>query len=164
MKFFSFGKKKAQKTTGCGCGCGCGSEAVEEVVEETSSCGCGCGSEPVVEPVVEVEEEMAPCACGNMCKVSDIEAEKAKQAAMQGKGVKVLGSGCKKCNELEKATVEALKILSMNDTIDHVKDFAEIAKYGVMSTPALVVDGKVVSMGKVLKTNEVVSILEKARG
>mgnify|MGYP002410113398 CR=1 FL=1 len=52
----------------------------------------------------------------------------------------------------------------MDTTIDHVTDFAEIAAYGVMTTPALVVDGKVVSYGKVLKTDEVVKILQKARG
>lgn len=43
-------------------------------------------------------------------------------------------------------------------------DFAEIAAYGVMTTPALVVDGKVVSYGKVLKTEEVVLLLQKERG
>ena len=84
----------------------------------------------------------------------------------KGKGdayVKVLGSGCAKCNQLEAATKEALSKLGMDTTIDHVKDFAQIAAYGVMSTPALVVDGKVVSYGKVLKTEEVISILEKVR-
>ncbi len=51
----------------------------------------------------------------------------------------------------------------MSDTVDHVTDFTQIAAYGVMSTPALVVDGKVVSYGKVLKTEEVVRILQKVR-
>ena len=48
--------------------------------------------------------------------------------------------------------------------IDHVTDFTQIAAYGVMTTPALVIDGKVVAYGKVLKTDEVVKIIEKARG
>lgn len=82
----------------------------------------------------------------------------------EGASVKVLGSGCAKCNQLEAATVAALEQLGMDPTIDHVRDFAQIASYGVMSTPALVVDGKVVSYGKVLKTEEVVAILKKARG
>ncbi|MEG1953805.1 MAG: thioredoxin family protein [Hydrogenoanaerobacterium sp.] len=73
--------------------------------------------------------------------------------------IKVLGSGCKKCNALEIATVEALKELGIDSTIDHVTDFTQIAAYGVMTTPALVVDGKVVSLGKVLKKDEVISIL-----
>ena len=52
----------------------------------------------------------------------------------------------------------------MDTEIDHVTDFAQIAAYGVMTTPALVVDGKVVSFGKVLKKEEVVQILQKTRG
>ena len=51
----------------------------------------------------------------------------------------------------------------MDSTIDHVTDFSEIAAYGVMTTPALVIDGKVVSYGKVLKVDEVVKILQKVR-
>ncbi len=78
--------------------------------------------------------------------------------------VKVLGSGCAKCNQLEKATVEALQELKMDTTIDHVKDYAKIAMYGVMSTPALVVDEQVVSYGKVLTKDEVVKILQELRG
>ena len=52
--------------------------------------------------------------------------------------------------------------LGMDTAIDHVTDFAKIAAYGVMTTPALVVDGKVVSYGKVLKPDEV--HLKKVRG
>ena len=51
----------------------------------------------------------------------------------------------------------------MDPAIEHVRDFAQIAAYGVMSTPALVVDGQVVSSGKVLKPEEVVEILKKVR-
>ena len=78
--------------------------------------------------------------------------------------VKVLGSGCKKCNDLENAAKEALSKLNMDTTVEHVTDFAEISAYGVMSTPALVIDGKVVSMGKVLKVEEITDILKKVRG
>lgn len=76
--------------------------------------------------------------------------------------VKILGSGCAKCNQLEASTVEALTKLGMDTSVDHVTDFAEIAAYGVMTTPALVVDGKVLSYGKVLKTEEVVELLQKS--
>ena len=79
-------------------------------------------------------------------------------------GVKVLGSGCAKCNALEQAVREALEELGMETTIDHVTDFSRIAAYGVMSTPALVVDGKVVSYGKVLKKDEVKALIQKVRG
>ena len=85
-------------------------------------------------------------------------------AAPGGRGVKVLGSGCAKCNALEAAAKEALQKLGMDDVIEHVADFAQIAAWGVMTTPALVIDGKVVSMGKVLKADEVAALLQKTRG
>ena len=87
-----------------------------------------------------------------------------QRAKTTGSGIKILGSGCAKCNALEKATREALAELSMDISIDHVTDFTQIAAYGVMTTPALVVDGKVVSFGKVLNKEEVTKILQKARG
>ena len=52
----------------------------------------------------------------------------------------------------------------METAIDHVTDFAQIAAYGVMTTPALVVDGKVVSYGKVLKKDEAKVLIQKVRG
>ena len=76
-------------------------------------------------------------------------------------GVKILGSGCPKCNALEAATMEALKTLNMNIEINHVTDFTQIASYGVMSTPALVINGKVVNYGKILKVDEIIGILKK---
>ncbi|MDR2515390.1 MAG: thioredoxin family protein [Christensenellaceae bacterium] len=95
----------------------------------------------------------------------DVSAESIKQAA-QGAGamIKVLGSGCKKCNELEANTKAALAQLGMDTTIDHVTDFAAIAAYGVMTTPALVLEKKVVSAGKVLKTDEVIELIKKQGG
>ncbi|MEA5038601.1 MAG: thioredoxin family protein [Clostridiaceae bacterium] len=106
------------------------------------------------------EETTSACCCGG-CDAKDM--AKAEHAKSEGAGVKVLGSGCAKCNQLEAATKAALEQLGMNTTIDHVTDFSQIAAYGVMTTPALVVDGKVVSFGKVLKTEEVVKILQKVR-
>ena len=55
---------------------------------------------------------------------------------------------------MEDAVRAALTELGMDTSIDHVTDFTQIAAYGVMTTPALVVDGKVVSYGKVLKKEE----------
>lgn len=107
------------------------------------------------------KEEKKCCCCGNCNSDTMQEAEKSK---VDGARVKVLGSGCAKCNELEANTVAALQQLGMDTAIDHVTDFTRIAAYGVMTTPALVVDGKVVSYGKVLKTDEVAAILKKARG
>lgn len=114
------------------------------------------------------EEVQAGCSCGgNCCQETEKSSETSGLENVEKKeemSVKVLGSGCAKCNQLEAATKEALEKLGMDTTIDHVTDFAQIAGYGVMTTPALIIDGKVVSYGKVLKTEEVVKILEKVRG
>lgn len=106
------------------------------------------------------KEEEKPCCCGSGCTP---EAMAQAEQNKVGGGVKVLGSGCAKCNALEAAVREAMDELGMNEAIEHVTDFAQIAAYGVMSTPALVVDGKVVSYGKVLKKDEAVSLLQKER-
>ena len=107
------------------------------------------------------KEETSACCCGGNCDAQSM--KEAETAKTEGGGVKVLGSGCAKCNQLEAATKAALEQLGMDTTIDHVTDFSQIAAYGVMSTPALVIDGKVVAYGKVLKTEEVVKILQKVR-
>ena len=78
--------------------------------------------------------------------------------------IQVLGSGCAKCHALEEAVRDALEELGMDVPIDHVTDFTRIAAYGVMTTPALVVDGKVVSYGKVLNKDEVKALIQKVRG
>lgn len=106
------------------------------------------------------KEEKTSC-CGGNCDAESM--AKAESAKTEGASVKVLGSGCAKCNQLEAATKAALEQLGMVTTIDHVTDFSQIAAYGVMTTPALVIDGKVVSFGKVLKAEEVVKILQKIR-
>ena len=74
--------------------------------------------------------------------------------------IKVLGSGCAKCNSLEAAVKDALAELQMDASISHVTDFAEIGAYGVMSTPALVINDKVVSSGRVLAKDEVIKLLQ----
>ena len=106
-------------------------------------------------------EKTTSCCSGGSCDCESM--AKAERAKTEGASVKVLGSGCAKCNQLEGATKAALEQLGMDTTIDHVTDFSQIAAYGVMTTPALVIDGKVVSYGKVLKTEEVVKILQKVR-
>lgn len=107
--------------------------------------------------------DTAECDCGDCCDVNVESIKQAQAAQGEGAAVKILGSGCKKCNELGVNTKAALTQLGMDATIDHVTDFGKIAAYGVMTTPALVVDGKVVSYGKVLKTDEVVKLLLKVR-
>lgn len=108
------------------------------------------------------EKEVTPgCCCSGECTPEAV--ENASTNVDTGESVKVLGSGCAKCNELEANVKKALEQLGMDTTIEHVKDFNVIAAYGVMTTPALVVDGKVVSYGKVLKVEEAVNLLQKVR-
>ena len=78
--------------------------------------------------------------------------------------VKVLGSGCAKCNALEEAARAALGELGLPQEVGHVRDFSKIAAYGVMATPALVVDEKVVAAGKALTAREVKELIKAARG
>ena len=104
--------------------------------------------------------EKTTCCCGSCTPEAISQAEAGKATG----GVKVLGSGCAKCHALEQATREALEELGMDTAIDHVTDFAQIAAYGVMTTPALVVDGKVVAYGKVLKKDEAKALIQKVRG
>ena len=76
----------------------------------------------------------------------------------------VLGSGCAKCKTLAQHTEAAAQALGLDYELEKVTDMNAIIDAGVMSTPALVVDGKVVSYGKALKKDEVVKILNKVRG
>lgn len=75
--------------------------------------------------------------------------------------VKILGSGCAKCNALEQNTVEALHMLRKDLPVEHVTDFATIASYGVMTTPALVYDQKVLIAGRVAKADEIADLLKE---
>mgnify|MGYP000845940588 FL=1 len=106
------------------------------------------------------KEETSSCCCVGNCTPKTMAKT---EASKSGVGVKVLGSGCVKCKTLENATHEALVELGMDTTIGHVTDFSQIAAYGVMTTPALVVDGKVVSYGKVLTKKEAKTIIADAR-
>jgi len=69
--------------------------------------------------------------------------------------IKILGSGCPKCQTTEKKVKEALAESGLNAQIDKVTDVMEIAKYGVFVTPAVIIDGKVKSVGKIPDTEEI---------
>lgn len=77
--------------------------------------------------------------------------------------IKILGSGCKNCVSLKENTEVALKEAGIEAEIVKVEDYKDIVSYGVMRTPALVIDEKVVSFGKVLKPKDIVKILEKSK-
>jgi small redox-active disulfide protein 2 len=75
--------------------------------------------------------------------------------------LKILGSGCAKCNKLEAAARTAVDELGVQAEFDHVTDPAEIASWGVMATPALVVDDEVVLSGRVPSADEVRDLLAR---
>jgi small redox-active disulfide protein 2 len=68
--------------------------------------------------------------------------------------IKVLGTGCAKCKKLEQLTEKAVAELGVEATIEKVEDIYKIMQFGVMSTPGLVIDGKVVLSGRLPKTEE----------
>lgn len=74
--------------------------------------------------------------------------------------IKVLGEGCEKCDKVNDSVKEAVEILNLDADIEKIEDLIEIVTYGVMSTPGIVINEKVVSVGKVLKTDEIVELLK----
>lgn len=108
------------------------------------------------------KEEEKSCCCGCGCE--------SKEAAISAKGegviesVQVLGSGCKNCRTLYENTCAAAKNLGLSVTVKHITDMAVIAASGIMRMPALVVNGKVVSMGAVLSAPDVEKLLNRRNG
>lgn len=74
--------------------------------------------------------------------------------------IKILGTGCPSCIKLENNTKEAVKIAWNNAEIEKITNIAEIMNYNIMSVPALVIDEKIVSSGKVLSVLEILSLLK----
>lgn len=74
--------------------------------------------------------------------------------------IEVLGSGCKNCNALESATAEALQRLGLDQQVTKITDYGKIASYGVMSTPALAIDGEVKTTGRVPTVDEITKIIQ----
>lgn len=75
--------------------------------------------------------------------------------------IKVFGPGCARCKQTEKNTLEALKELNMEANVVHVSDLKEIMSHGIMMTPGLAIDGKVVSAGKIPSVEEIKKWLSK---
>jgi len=75
--------------------------------------------------------------------------------------IKILGPGCAKCHQVEKIVKEAVAETGAAAGIEHVTDFKRIAEYGVFSTPSVVVDGEVKSVGKIPKKDEIKAWLKK---
>ncbi|MEI6346505.1 MAG: thioredoxin family protein [Bacteroidota bacterium] len=75
--------------------------------------------------------------------------------------IKVLGTGCSNCKTLEKSVYNALAEMNYSATVEKVEDIQKIMGYGIMRTPGLVIDEKVVLSGKVPSTKELIELIEK---
>lgn len=133
MALFNFGKKKEEEKKAPACCCGTEAQAEKTV-------GCCCGS------AAKAEEAPKTC-CG---------------APVDGICcVKVLGAGCKSCHEQYENAKAAVQAMGLNIEVEYITDMEKVMEYGVMRMPAIVVNDKVVSMGKVLKAVDVETLLRK---
>lgn len=131
MGLFNFGKKKDEQEPTCAC---------NVPVEETKEESCCCGSNLA-------DAETKNCCCND---VGDSLIS-----------IKVLGSGCKSCHELYENTKKAVKNAGLSVEVEYITELEKVMGYGVMSMPGLVVNEKVVSMGKVLKSADVEKLLHE---
>lgn len=111
------------------------------------------------------EEKKAPaCACNCDCPTSEV-SEITNDCCPEAKNgiccIKVLGAGCKSCHTQYENTKAAVKNMGLNIEVEYITDMQKVMEYGVMSMPALVVNEKVVSMGKVLKATEVEKLFQE---
>ena len=113
----------------------------EEEKKQAPTCCCGGSDAPA--------EETSGCCCGSTESGSGIAS------------IKVLGAGCKSCHEQYKNAKAAVKALGLPVEVEYITDMEKVMGYGVMSMPAIVVNEKVVSMGKVLKAADVEKLLHK---
>ncbi|MDO4749621.1 MAG: thioredoxin family protein [Eubacteriales bacterium] len=115
--------------------------------KEASACCCGAGN--------GTAEEIS-CCCGTE------ETTGCRENVPQS--IKVLGAGCKNCHALLESAEAAVKAMGLPASVEFVTDMEKIAEYGVMRLPALVVNERVVAMGKVLSVRDVTKLLEKIGG
>lgn len=113
------------------------------------------------------EKKATDCVCSCGCSSSD-ESEITSDCCCDAKDgiccIKVLGAGCKSCHAQYENAKEAVKAMGLSVEVEYITDMQKVMEYGVMSMPALVVNEKVVSQGKVLKPADVEKLLEKFGG
>ncbi len=76
--------------------------------------------------------------------------------------IKILGAGCSKCKHLEKRTIDAVNELGVEARVEKVEHIVQIMKYGVMSTPALIINEKVVMSGSLPSVKKIKELINKA--
>ena len=103
------------------------------------------------------------CSCGGSTNEADNSTAERYPDLKEGEicCIKVLGAGCKSCHEQYENAKQAVRDMGLSVEVEYITDMQKVMEYGVMSMPALVVNEKVVSMGKVLKSADVVALLHK---
>jgi len=86
-----------------------------------------------------------------------------QEISPEGLEMKILGPGCANCDRLEREVMEAVSELDLPAGIDHVRDIREIGKYGVMGSPALIINGRVKAVGRVPMRSEIRKWLKEAQ-
>ena len=110
------------------------------------------------------EEEKKPaCCCDTEAKAEKVAECCCGEKSDEIRCVKVLGAGCKSCHEQYENAKKAVQTLGLSMEVEYITDMQKVMEYGVMSMPAIVVNEKVVSMGKVLKAADVEKLLSGMR-
>ena len=108
------------------------------------------------------EEKKAPTCCCGSASAAEEALKTCCGAPVEGICcIKVLGAGCKACHEQFENAKAAVKAMGLDVEVEYITDMEKVMAYGVMSMPAIVVNEKVVSMGKVLKAADVEKLLHK---
>ena len=110
-----------------------------EEKEQACSCKCSCSAEEIAE--MDISSCCGTAVNGICC-------------------IKVLGAGCKSCHEQYENAKKAAAEMGLSVEVEYITDMEKVMSYGVMSMPAIVVNDKVFSMGRVLKTAEVKKLLK----
>ncbi|MGN1442582.1 MAG: thioredoxin family protein [Acutalibacteraceae bacterium] len=107
------------------------------------------------------EKKELVCACGDCCE-SEVKSSCCAEVTSGINSIKVLGAGCKSCHAQYENVKDAVKSMGLSVEVKYITDMQKVMEYAVMSMPAIVVNEKVVSMGKVLKAAEVEKLLHQS--
>lgn len=99
------------------------------------------------------------CSCRNNGNIKEIKKKSEKDIT-----IKILGTGCRNCVALTENVKTALNELEINANIEKITDIQEILSYGIMSTPGLIINEKIISYGKVLKQEDIQKLIKKYLG
>ncbi|MGM9618120.1 thioredoxin family protein [Butyricicoccus sp.] len=111
------------------------------------------------------EKNVSVCACSCDCPTTSDAGEQMDACCPEAQNgiccIKVLGAGCKSCHEQYENAKKVVQEMGLSVEVEYITDMQQVMEYGVMSMPAIVVNEKVVSMGKVLKAEDVKKLLQK---